>query len=73
MEQESPARRQARLRGGCGMEGREEKVAGWMAGKDVPKRPSRGSPSRASPGDDILKEDLRIKLTTGQEFIAYII
>lgn len=55
------------------MEGREEKVVGWMAGKDVPKRPSRGSPSHASPGDDILKEDLRIKLTMGQEFIAYII
>lgn len=34
---------------------------------------SWGSPSHASLGDDILKEDLRIKLATGQEFITYII
>lgn len=41
-----------------------------MVGKDVePGIP----PGHASPGDDILKEDLRIKLATGQEFIAYII
>lgn len=55
------------------MEGQGERVAGRMVGKDVPKRPSQGSPSYASPGDDILKEDLRIKLATGREFIAYII
>lgn len=55
------------------MEGREERVAGWMVGKDGTKRPCWGSPGPASLGDDILKEDLRIKLATGQEFIAYII
>lgn len=73
MEQESPVHRRARLRGGCRVEGQGERVAGRMVGKDVPKRPSQGSPSYASPGDDILKEDLRIKLATGREFIAYII
>jgi len=44
-----------------------------MVGKGVPERLSQGFPGRASPGDDILKEDLRIKLATGKEFIAYII
>lgn len=42
---------------------------GWW-GKMRP-RDQAGHPAR--PGDDILKEDLRIKLAPGQEFIAYII
>lgn len=68
MEQESPASSRT---GGCGMEGprREGFTQGWW-GKMCP-RDQAGHPAR--PGDDILKEDLRIKLAPGQEFIAYII
>lgn len=36
-------------------------------------RPRDQSWHPARPGDGILKEDLRIKLAPGQEFIAYII
>lgn len=52
------------------MEGRGERDSPGMGAKMRP-RDRAGHPAR--PGDGVLKEDLRIKLAPGQEFIAYII
>lgn len=62
MEQESPASSRT---GGCGMEGPRREGFTRDGGERCAQE--------TKPGDDILKEDLRIKLAPGQEFIAYII
>lgn len=56
---------------------RERGFVGWLLGKDAAKEPSWGPPSHPAGwgwlGADVLKEDLRIKLAVGQEFMTYII